>query len=193
MVSLFRALPSSSAAGCAAACARSGRRGIQLRGCPPPCGLPLDAAAPNAPPAWSGPPSLGALLLARDQAAVVFSSAAVLRPAGSPLMPLRRTPRRPDPARLRQGCGKAALRYRDLCCHARPRSGLVQSVVPSLAALRLAANQSAASRVPGPHIELGVAGYQVGMVHASRRCGWLLPGLPRFRQGAMFTGGGWGN
>ena len=100
---------------------------------------------------------LGALLLVRDQAAVAFSSAAVLRPEGSPLMPLRRTTRRPDPARLRQGCGKAALRYRDLCCHARPRSGLVQSVVPSLAALRLAANQSAASRVPGPRFELGMA------------------------------------
>ena len=50
-----------------------------------------------------GPPSLGALLLVQDQAAVAFSSAAVLRPAGSPLMPLRRTLRRPDPARLRQG------------------------------------------------------------------------------------------
>ena len=44
---------------------------------------------------------LGALLLVRDQAAVAFSSAAVLRPAGSSLMPLRRTPRRPDLARLR--------------------------------------------------------------------------------------------
>ena len=44
---------------------------------------------------------LGALLLVRDQAAVAFSSAAVLRPAASSLMPLRRTPRRPETARNR--------------------------------------------------------------------------------------------
>ena len=35
-------------------CAGSGRRRIRLRGCPPPAGLLLDAAAPNAPPTRSG-------------------------------------------------------------------------------------------------------------------------------------------
>ncbi|NDE74428.1 MAG: hypothetical protein EB064_11110 [Betaproteobacteria bacterium] len=50
-------------------------------------------------PLWYQTPRLGALLLVRDQAAVAFSFAAVPRPAASSLMPLRRTPRRPDPAR----------------------------------------------------------------------------------------------
>jgi hypothetical protein len=39
---------------------------------------------------------LFARALLRDQAGVAFGSAAVLRPAGSPLMPLRRTPHQPD-------------------------------------------------------------------------------------------------
>ena len=39
-----------------------------------------------------------ARLSLRDQADVALSSAAVPRPAGSSLMPLRRAPRRPDPA-----------------------------------------------------------------------------------------------
>jgi len=34
--------------------------------------------------------------VSRDQAGGAFGSAAVLRPAGSPLMPLRRTPHQPD-------------------------------------------------------------------------------------------------
>ena len=37
--------------------------------------------------------------VSRDQAGGAFGSAAVLRPAGSPLMPLRRTPHQPDLAR----------------------------------------------------------------------------------------------
>ncbi len=40
--------------GLAGPCRGPGRRGIRRCGCPPACGLLLDAAAPNAPPAWSG-------------------------------------------------------------------------------------------------------------------------------------------
>ena len=46
-----------------------------------------------------------------DQADGAFGSAAVLRPAGSPLMPLRRTHRRPDPATWSE-CGGRGPRFR---------------------------------------------------------------------------------
>ena len=167
----FSRPPLSSAAGCATACARSGCRGIQLRGCPPACGLPLDAAAPNAPPAWSGPPSLGALLLVQDQVAVAFSSAAVPRPAASSLMPLRGTPRRPDPAWLR-------LRR---CI---PTSVVILALgrLPHQAWRRSGSRQT--NQLPVGYLGPGLSwGWR-----------WLLPGLPRFGQAAKCKGGGgWGN